>query len=314
MDARWLARRLGQILVVLVGISFITFTLVWLAPGDPARAMYTSQGITPTPEMVEQMRARLGLDEPFPVQYATWLGNCLHGNFGTSYSLNKPVTDLMLARLWPTVELSLAALLLMLVIAIPLGMLAAVHQGGVIDHLARGLSFLGVSMPNFWFGLLLIWVVALKLGWLPVVSTGPGPDRLVMPAVTLAFAMIGKYTRQVRTAVLEELGQDYVTGARARGLSRRTILWRHVLPNARLPLLTLLGLSLGSLLGGTAVVEVVFSYPGLGNMAVSAVTSYDYPLIQTYVLWIALIYMVVNLLVDVSYARLDPRVRRGARS
>ena len=314
MDPRWLARRLGQILIVLVGISFITFTLVWLAPGDPAQAVYTSQGITPTPEMVDQMRVRLGLDKPFLVQYVTWLGNCLHGDFGTSYSLNKPVTDLMLARLWPTIRLALVSLVLMLVIAVPLGTAAAVRQGGVVDHLARGFSFLGVSMPNFWFGLLLIWAFALKLGLLPVVSTGRGFDQLIMPAVTLAFAMIGRYTRQVRTAVLEELGQDYVIGARARGMSERTVLWRHVLPNAQLPLLTLLGLSLGSLLGGTAVVEVVFSYPGLGNMAVTAVTSYDYPLVQTYVLWTALIYMVINLLVDVSCARLDPRVRRGARS
>lgn len=314
MDPRWLARRLGQILIVLVGISFITFTLVWLAPGDPAQAVYTSQGITPTPEMVDQMRVRLGLDKPFLVQYVTWLGNCLHGDFGTSYSLNKPVADLMLVRLWPTIKLSLASLLLMLVVAVPLGMLAAVRRGGIADRLVRGFSFLGISMPNFWFGLLLIWAVALKLGWLPVVSTGQGLDRLILPAATLAFAMIGKYTRQVRTAVLEELGQDYVVGARARGLSERAILTRHVLPNAQLPLITLLGLSLGSLLGGTAVVEVVFSYPGLGNMAVTAVTSYDYPLLQTYVLWIALIYMVINLVVDVSYARLDPRVRRGARS
>lgn len=314
MDLRWLARRLGQILIVLVGISFITFALVWLAPGDPAQAMYTSQGITPTPEMVAQMRERLGLDKPFLVQYVSWLGGCLHGDFGTSYSLNKPVADLMLARLWPTVELALASLVLMLVVAVPLGMLAAVRQGGLADRLVRGLSFLGVSIPNFWFGLLLIWAVGLKLGWLPVVSTGRGIDRLIMPAVTLAFAMTGKYIRQVRTAVLEELGQDYVIGARARGLSERAVLLRHVLPNAQLPLITLLGLSLGSLLGGTAVVEVVFSYPGLGNLAVQAVTAYDYPLVQTYVLWIALIYMVINLAVDVCHSCLDPRVRRGARS
>ena len=164
-------------------------------------------------------------------------------------------------------------------------------------------------MPNFWVGLLLLYVAALKLRLVPTVSTEGGFKQLVLPALTLAFAMSAKYTRQVRTAVLEELNQDYVTGARARGLSERTILWRHVFPNALLPLVTMLGLSLGSLLGGTAVVEVIFGYQGLGNLAVTAITAMDYPLVQGFVLWIALIYMAVNLVVDISYEFLDPRIR-----
>ena len=165
-------------------------------------------------------------------------------------------------------------------------------------------------MRNFWVGLLLLYVVAMKLGWLPVVSNQMNFQRLILPAVTLAIAMAGKYARQVRAAILEELRQDYVAGARARGLSERCVLWCHVLPNAVLPLITMLGLSLGSLLGGTAVVEVIFSYPALGSLAISAITSRDYPLIQGYVLWIALIYMAVNLVVDLSYNRLDPRLRK----
>ena len=194
----------------------------------------------------------------------------------------------------------------MLIVAVPLGILSATHKGRPADFIIRVGTFFGVSLPNFWVGLMLLYVFSVRLGVLPVVSDGQGFRKMILPAVTLAFAMAGKYTRQVRTAFLGELNQDYVTGARCRGISERMILWRHVLPNAVLPLITMLGLSLGSLLGGTAVVEVIFSYPGLGNLAVDAITSMDYPLIQGYVLWIALIYMALNLLVDLSYRFLAP--------
>lgn len=305
--------RFLQIVVVLLGISFLTFGLTYVAPGDPVRAMYAASGTIPDEEILEQRREAMGLNEPFLVQYLNWLDDCLHGDFGTSYSLNRPVAELLLARLWPTLKLALLSLLLMLVVAVPLGILSAVRKGGVLDYLIRGVTFLGVSLPNFWVGLMLLYFFGVQLGVLPVVSSGQGFDRLILPAVTLAFAMTGKYTRQVRTAFLEELNQDYVTGARCRGIKESVILWRHVLPNSLLPLLTMLGLSLGSLLGGTAVVEVVFSYPGLGSLAVDAITSMDYSLIQGYVLWIALIYMVLNLLVDLSYGLLDPRIKKGGR-
>ena len=305
--------RFLQIVVVLLGISFLTFGLTYVAPGDPVRAMYAASGTIPDEEILEQRREAMGLNEPFLVQYLNWLDDCLHGDFGTSYSLNRPVAELLLARLWPTLKLALLSLLLMLVVAVPLGILSAVRKGGVLEYLMRGVTFLGVSLPNFWVGLMLLYFFGVQLGVLPVVSSGQGFDRLILPAVTLAFAMTGKYTRQVRTAFLEELNQDYVTGARCRGIKESVILWRHVLPNSLLPLLTMLGLSLGSLLGGTAVVEVIFSYPGLGSLAVDAITSMDYSLIQGYVLWIALIYMVLNLLVDLSYGLLDPRIKKGGR-
>lgn len=308
-----LLKRLLQIVIVLFGISFLTFALTYMAPGDPVRAMYAASGTIPSEEILDQTRETLGLNEPFLVQYLNWLTDCLHGDFGTSYSLNRPVADLLLARLWPTLKLAFSSLVLMLLVSVPLGILSAVHKGGAIDYIVRGFTFLGVSLPNFWVGLMLLYVFGVVLGVLPVVSSGQGFDRLILPAVTLAFAMMGKYTRQVRTAFLEELNQDYVTGARCRGIKERVILWRHVLPNAILPLITMLGLSLGSLLGGTAVVEVIFSYPGLGSLAVDAITSMDYSLIQGYVLWIALIYMVLNLLVDVSYSLLDPRIKKGGR-
>lgn len=309
MSVKQLGKRLLQIVIVLIGISFLTFLLTYLAPGDPVRTMYASTGVVPSEEVMQQTREEMGLNRPFLVQYGSWLAGCLKGDFGTSYSLKKPVLTLLSSRLWPTIKLSLFSMILMLVVAIPFGMLAAVHKNKWIDYLVRGFTFLGVSIPNFWVGLLLISFFCVKLKWLPVVSTTTTFNNMILPAVTLAFAMSSKYTRQVRTAVLEELSQDYVIGARARGVKEWKILWLNVFPNSLLPLITMLGLSIGSLLGGTAVVEVIFSYPGLGNLAVSAITSYDYPLIQGYVLWIALIYMVINLLVDISYNFVDPRMR-----
>ncbi len=304
-----IGKRILQILIVLVGVSFLSFLLIYISPGDPVTTMFASTGTMPSEEVINETREELGLNRLFLEQYGTWLTNCLHGNFGNSFSMHQPVANLLLSRLMPTIKLSLLSLVLMLAVSVPFGVLSAVYREKPIDFLVRGVSFFGVSMPNFWVGLLLLYVVALKLRLVPTVSTEGGFKQLILPAITLAFAMSAKYTRQVRTAVLEELNQDYVTGARARGLSERTILWRHVFPNALLPLVTMLGLSLGSLLGGTAVVEVIFGYQGLGNLAVTAITAMDYPLVQGFVLWIALIYMVINLIVDISYEFLDPRIR-----
>ncbi len=304
-----IGKRILQILIVLVGVSFLSFLLIYISPGDPVTTMFASTGTMPSEQVINETREELGLNRLFLEQYGTWLTNCLHGNFGNSFSMHQPVANLLLSRLMPTIKLSLLSLVLMLAVSVPFGVLSAVYREKTIDFLVRGVSFFGVSMPNFWVGLLLLYVVALKLRLVPTVSTEGGFKQLILPAITLAFAMSAKYTRQVRTAVLEELNQDYVTGARARGLSERTILWRHVFPNALLPLVTMLGLSLGSLLGGTAVVEVIFGYQGLGNLAVTAITAMDYPLVQGFVLWIALIYMVINLIVDISYEFLDPRIR-----
>lgn len=313
MNKEKLGKRFLQILVILIGISFLSFLLIFLAPGDPVTAMYAGTGMMPSEEVLNETREELGLNRIFIEQYGTWLWNCLHGNFGNSFSMHKPVAELLLSRLMPTIQLAVLSLLFTLAISVPFGVLAAVYKEKPVDHLVRGISFLGISMPNFWVGLLLLYVVALKLRLVPTVSKEAGFQQMILPALTLAFAMAAKYTRQVRTAVLEELNQDYVTGARARGISEHVILWRHVFPNALLPLVTMLGLSLGSLLGGTAVVEVIFGYQGIGNLAVTAITALDYPLIQGFVLWIALIYMVINLIVDLSYEFLDPRIRRKAR-
>lgn len=307
---RKISYRLAHIFLVLLGVSFLSFLLMYVSPGDPVRAMYAVSGSIPSEEVLEQTREELGLNDPFFIQYGNWISNCLRGDFGTSYSKGEAVATLLMERVIPTIQLALLSLVIMVLVAVPIGVYSALRQNSILDYLLRGTTFISISMPNFWVGLLLLYVVAMKLGWLPVVSNQMNFQRLILPAVTLAIAMAGKYARQVRAAILEELRQDYVAGARARGLSERCVLWCHVLPNAVLPLITMLGLSLGSLLGGTAVAEVIFSYPALGSLAISAITSRDYPLIQGYVLWIALIYMAVNLVVDLSYNRLDPRLRK----
>lgn len=309
MSKKQVIQRLVQIVAVLIGISFITFALTYMSPGDPVRNMYTATGVMPTEEMIEETRNELGLNDPFLVQYVRWLTNCCKGDFGKSYSLNKPVTELLLQRLWPTLKLTLMSMILMLVISVPLGMLSAIYKNSWIDYLVRGITFIGCAMPNFWVGLLLMLAFCVYIRAFPVISSAGDFKSLFLPALTLAIAMSSKYTRQVRTAVLEELSQDYVTGAQARGVKQSQIIWRNVFPNALLPLITMFGLSVGSLLGGTSVVEVIYSYPGLGNLAVSAITSSDYNLIQGYVLWMALIYMVINLIVDASYVYIDPRMR-----
>ncbi|MGX8714993.1 MAG: nickel ABC transporter permease [Lachnospiraceae bacterium] len=309
MTKKQLGSRLLQMVIVLIGISFLTFLLISLAPGDPVRTMYAASGVVPSEETLEVIREEMGLNEPFLVRYFNWLIACLHGDFGTSFSYNKPVVSLLLARVWPTLKLTIFSTILMLLVAVPLGMLSAVYKNKIIDYLVRGITFLGISLPNFWVGLMLMLAFCVWHKWLPVISSGGDFKSMILPSVTLAIAMSAKYTRQVRTAVLEELSQDYVIGARARGVKEWKILWLNVFPNSLLPLITMLGLSIGSLLGGTSVVEVIFSYPGLGNLAVSAITSYDYYLIQGYVLWVAVIYMVINLIVDMSYNYVDPRMR-----
>ena len=309
MGRKQLISRLLQMLIVLIGISFLTFLLTFISPGDPVRNMYISMGLIPDEQLIAETREQMGLNDPFFTQYFRWLGNCLKGDFGTSFSWGKPVVSLLASRLWPTLKLALISMVLMLIVAVPLGVLSAVNQNKPIDYIVRAITFFGVSVPNFWVGLLLILVFCVKLKLLPVVSSGGSFKDLILPAVTLAVAMSAKYTRQVRTAVLEELHSDYVVGARARGVPERKILWGNVFPNSLLPLITMLGLSIGSLLGGTSVVEVIFSYPGMGKMAVDAITTLDYNMIQAFVLWVALIYMVINLLVDMSYNYIDPRMR-----
>lgn len=300
--------------LVLLGISFITFCLVMLAPGDPVRQMIAgNEDIVVSQLEIDALRHELGLDKPFIFQYLDWLGRVLQGNFGFSFMMRKPVADALLDALPATVILALASSVFMLVFSIPLGIYTAVKQNTWSDYLVRGLTFAGVSVPNFWMGLMLLWVFALKFNIFPIIGGEVSIENLILPMTTLGIVMTSKYTRQVRATILEELRQDYVMGARARGLSESHILWREVLPNALLPLVTLLGLAFGSLLGGAAVVEIVFSWPGLGYTVVQAITYRDFQTVQAVVLWIAFMYMLINLIVDISYKRLDPRLRKAGK-
>lgn len=305
--------RLLQMLGTLIGVSFLTFCLTWLAPGDPVSMLLETADTVVSAELVEQTRHDLGLDQPFLVQYVNWAGGVLHGDMGMSYSAKKPVVDKLLEGFAGTLLLAIVTIIFVLIISLPLGIWSAVKRNKLPDYIVRGLSFIGVSMPSFWIGLLLLYFFGLKLRLFPIAQSEVTAAGIVLPALTLAIYMSSKYMRQVRTVILEELNHDYVVGARARGLSETTILWKHVLPNAILPLITLLGMSIGWLLGGVAVIEMVFSWPGIGNMAVRAIAMRDYPLIEGFVLWIAIVYMVINLLVDMSYSWLDPRLKKEAR-
>ena len=309
LNKKQIGKRLLQVLIVLFGISFLTFGLTYLSPGDPAEIMLTECGNLPTPELLAKTRAELGLDKPFLVQYGNWLKGVVTGDMGISYSFKVPVIDKLVSCFWPTLELALLSLAIMILVSVPLGILAAVHQNKWCDYMVRALTFLGVSIPSFWIGLILLSIFGVQLRWINVAGGTTDFKAMILPSVTLALSMSAKYTRQVRNAVLEELRQDYVIGARMRGIKESVILWRHVLPNAMLPIVTLLGLSLGSLLGGTAVVEIIYNWPGMGSMAIKAIACRDYPMVQAYVLMIAIMYMVINIIVDLSYTYLDPRIK-----
>lgn len=308
-------RRTAQFLAVLLAVSFLTFALMHAAGSDAVLQRMERTGTVLPPETVAAERAALGLDRPFLAQYGSWLAGVLTGDLGRSYVSGRAVGPLFLSRLPATLLLTAAALLLTAAVSVPLGVYAAVSQGRRADRLIRGLSFLGNSVPGFLIGLLLLYLFAVRY---PVFSVLPAKGSLsgvVLPAATLAAAMSAKYVRQVRTAVLEELGKDYVTGARARGVPMGTILRRSVLRAALPSLLTLGALSLGSLMGGAVVVESLFRWDGVGRMAAEAVFMRDYPVIEAYVLWTAFFYGAANLAADGLCRLADPRMRgEGGRS
>ena len=303
---KYILKRLVLLIPVIIGVSLLVFSIMDIAEGDP---VYQIVSETASEEVIEATREAYGLNDPFLVRYARYMINLCKGSMGTSYITKQDVFKTYMELLPNTVKLSLLAVVIAIIVSIPLGINAAIHQNTWADTGSMFTSLLFVSMPQFWLGLLLMLAFCVHIKVFPVISSAGDLRSIFLPALTLALAMSSKYTRQVRTAVLEEMNQDYVVGARERGVRESVILWRNVFPNALLPLITMFGLSVGSLLGGTSVVEVIFSYPGLGNLAVSAITSSDYNLIQGYVLWLALIYMVINLLVDASYGAVDPRMR-----
>jgi peptide/nickel transport system permease protein len=303
-------QRFLQLIPVLLGITFLSFAMMRIAGSDAITELYSNKGAV-SQEIIDAKRAELGLDQPFLTQYISWLGGMLRGNMGTSYVSGKDVFGTFTSKLPATLLLTALSILMTVVISVPLGVLAAVNHDKLIDYILRFLSFIGNSLPNFFVALLLMQLLAIKLKWLPVIANGTTLKSAIMPTLTLAIAMSAKYMRQVRATVLEELNKDYVTGAQARGVRNRVILRRSVLKSSMLTIITLLALSIGSLLGGTAIIESIFMWDGVGKLAVDSITMRDYPLIQAYVVWMAIIYVLVNLFTDLLYHALDPRIRLG---
>ena len=306
---RYVLRRLVHLVPILIGITILSFALMHTTTDDVVDRMYETTG-TVSHEVKEAKRQELGLDKPLPVQYLNWLGGMATGDMGVSYISGKSVFGTFIQKLPNTILLTLTSIVLTVLLAIPLGIWAAVRQNKFSDYLIRFLSFVGNSLPGFFLSLLLIYLFSVKLDWLPVMGN-QGIKSVILPTVTLAVSMAAKYTRQIRATVLDELGKDYVVGARARGVRENTILWRSVLKSSMLTLSTLLALSIGSLLGGTAIVDSIFMWDGVGKMAIDARLMKDYPIIQAYVVWMAVIYVAVNLVTDLLYHYHDPRVRLG---
>ena len=310
---KYVLRRFLQLIPVLIGITFLSFAMMRAAGSDAITELYGDKGAV-SQEIIDAKRAELGLDKPFLVKYLAWVGGMMRGDMGVSYISGKDVFQTFISKLPATLLLTALSIAMTVVISIPLGVLTAVRHDKLTDYVLRFFSFVGNSLPNFFVALLLMQIFSIKLRILPVISKGLSIQGAMLPTLTLAIAMSAKYMRQVRAAVLEELNKDYVIGAKARGVRSSVILWKSVLKSSMLTIITLLALSIGSLLGGTAIIESVFMWDGVGKLAVDAITMRDYPMIQAYVVWMAIIYVLVNLITDLLYHALDPRIRLGVRA
>jgi peptide/nickel transport system permease protein len=309
----YVARRVIAVVPVLFGISVLVFLLVHLIPGDVAQILLGTQA---TDQQIETMRRTFGLDRPLPVQYLDWVSHILQGDFGVSFRTNRPVLPDLISRFGVTLQLTLVSMIVALVVAIPLGVASAANRGRGSDAIARVLALLGLSIPNFWLGTLLILFVSLVLHWLPpvgFVSLLDNPwlavQTLILPSLALGTAVAAFIMRLVRSSLLEVLRQDYVRTARAKGLRDQTVLYRHALKNAFIPVLTVIGVQVGYLLGGAVIIESIFSLPGMGRLLLDSISNRDYSIVQGGVLFIALIFSLVNLSVDLLYGWLDPRIR-----
>ena len=302
---RFLIRRLLLTIPVLLGVATLVFALIHLVPGDPVQAML---GETASPQDVAELRTRLGLDRPLLVQYVSFLQGAVTGDLGASLRTSQPVVTAILERLPATVELAMAAMIVAVLIAIPLGIIAAVRAGTSADHAATTAALIGISIPNFWLGPLLALVFSVLLGWLPVSGRGT-PAHLILPAITLGAPLAAILARMTRASLLEELRELYVLAARARGVSRARAVLRHAFRNSLIPIVTVLGLQTGAVLTGAVITETIFAWPGVGRLLIQSITFRDYPLVQGCILFIAITYVSVNLLIDLLYGVLDPRIR-----
>jgi peptide/nickel transport system permease protein len=303
--SRFLVRRLVLAVPVLLGVATLVFSLIHLIPGDPVQTML---GDAASPESVIELRTRLGLNRPLHVQYAAFLMGVARGDLGVSLRTNERVSSAIAARLPATVELALAAMLVAVVIAIPTGFVAAVWSGTSVDHAATTVALVGLSMPTFWLGPLLAFVFSVELGWLPVSGRGT-VAHLVLPATTLGMPLAAVLARMMRASLMDELGEVYVTAARARGLSEARVLLKHAFRNSLIPVVTVLGLQVGGVLTGAVITETIFAWPGVGRLLIQSIGFRDYPLVQGCILLIAVTYVSVNVLTDMAYAFLDPRIR-----
>ncbi len=308
---KYVLKRLLQLIPILLGITFLSFAMMRVAGSDAVTELYTNRGTEVSQEIIDARRAELGLDKPFLIQYFSWLGGMLTGDMGQSYVSGADVFTTFLSKLPATLLLTGLSIALTVIISIPLGIFSAMKQDKIPDLLLRFCSFIGNALPNFFVAMLLMQLFSIKLKLLPVISDGVNLKSALMPALTLAISMSAKYMRQVRATVLEEWNKDYVQGANARGVRKSIILWKNVMKSSMLTIVTLLALSIGSLLGGTAIIESIFMWDGVGKLAVDAITMRDYPFIQAYVVWMAIIYVLVNLITDLMYHQLDPRIRLG---
>ena len=308
---KYILKRLLSLIPILIGISFISFALIYFTGGDAVAVRYEAIGGVLSPELINQKREELGLNRPFIIQYLSWLLGVIQGDMGISYVSGKPVFGYIFSKLPNTLLLSISSLLTTLIISLPLGILSAVKKNSVFDNIIKGLSFVGNSLPNFFVALVLSYIFALQLKLLPVISQGTSIKSLILPTLTLALAMSAKYIRQIRALIVSELSKPYVTGARARGIKENIIIFFNVLRLTSLTLITLMSLSFGSLLGGSSIVESIFMWDGIGKLAIESINLRDYPVILAYVLWMAFIYVFINLMSDISYYFLDPRLRIG---
>jgi peptide/nickel transport system permease protein len=302
---RFLVRRLALTLPVLLGVATLVFALIHLIPGDPAQAIL---GETASAEEVAALREKLGLDRPLLEQYGGFLRNAARGDLGTSLRSNTPVAEEITARLPATLELAAAAMVVAIGFSIPLGIIAAVHRGTIVDHAATTLALTGISIPNFWLGPLLALVFAVELGWLPVAGRGT-LAHLVLPAISLGAALAAILARMTRASLLEELREPYVQAARARGASNARAVLRHAFRNSLIPVVTLIGLQFGAVLTGAVITETIFAWPGIGRLLIQSIGFRDYPIVQGCILFIAVTYVGMNLLTDLVYGVLDPRIR-----
>lgn len=303
-----LIRRLMEVIIFLLLVTFISFLFARLAPGDPVLSILQVDDLSVTNEQVEQLREDMGFNEPLLIQYSHWLADFVKMDFGNSYITNQPVLEMLWSGLPATLELTAGALLVMVVIALPLGSLAALYRGSWIDQVSRAVSLLGAAIPSFWLGLILIDLFAVRFGILPTMGRD-GIISAILPSITLGLAITSVYVRLLRSSLIDSLSQEYIRAARSRGLSETRIFFAHAFRGSLPPVITVFGVSLGSLIGGVVVIEVIFAYPGIGKMVVDAIRGRDYPVIQGYILIMAMIVFAVNSIVDISYRYLNPELR-----